>query len=56
MTVEIISRSISVKVWDWAGPFATPESAVRLPTDCATWPGAHIKSKVESIPEFVSLQ
>ena len=30
MTVEIISRSISTKVWDQAGiELATPESAVR---------------------------
>ena len=47
MTVEIISWSISTKVWDWAGiELATPGSAVRLAsvarpvTDCATWPGS----------------
>ena len=46
MTVEIISWSISTKVWDRAGiELATPESAVRLAsvarhvTDCATRPG-----------------
>ena len=46
MTVEIISWSISTKVWDWAGiELATPGSAVRLAsvarhvTDCATRPG-----------------
>ena len=46
MTVEIISRSISTKVWDRAGiELATPGSAVRLAsvarhvTDCATRPG-----------------
>ena len=46
MAVEIISRSISTKVWDRAGiEFATPGSAVRLHsvarnvTDCTTRPG-----------------
>ena len=46
MTVEIISRSISTKVWDRAGfELATPGSAVRHTsvarqvTDCATRPG-----------------
>ena len=46
MTVEIISWSISTKVWDRAGiELATPGSAVRLAsvarhvTDCATQPG-----------------
>ena len=46
MTVEIISRSISTKVWDRAGiELATPGSAVRHAsvarhaTDCATGPG-----------------
>ena len=46
MTVEIISWSISTKVWDRAGiELATPGSAVRLAsvarhvTDCATRPG-----------------
>ena len=46
MTVEIISRSISTKVWDWAGiKLTTPGSAVRHAsvarhiTDCAKWPG-----------------
>ena len=46
MTVEVISWSISTKVWDWAGiKLATPGSAVRLAsvarhiTDCATRPG-----------------
>ena len=45
MTVEIISRSISTKVWERAGiELANPESAVRLAsiarhvTDCATRP------------------
>ena len=37
MTVEIISRSISRKVWEWAGiEIATPGSAFGLATDCAT--------------------
>ena len=47
MTVEIISWSISAKVWYWAGiKLTTPGSAVRHPsvarhvTDCATRPGA----------------
>ena len=46
MTVEIISRSISTKVWDWTGiELATPGSAVRHPsvarhvTNCAMRPG-----------------
>ena len=46
MTIEIISRSISTKVWDRAGiELATPGIAVghasgaRHVTDCATWPG-----------------
>ena len=46
MTLEIISCSISTKVWDRAGiKLATPGSAVRLAsvarhvTDCATRPG-----------------
>ena len=46
MTVEIISRSISMKVCDRAGiELATPGSAVRFAsvarhvTDCATRPG-----------------
>ena len=50
MTVEIISRSISTKVWDRAGiELTTPESAVRHAsvarhvTDCATRPGADRK-------------
>ena len=48
MTVEIISWSISMKVWDRAGiKLATPESAVRLisvarhVTDCATLHGVN---------------
>ena len=46
MTAEIISRSISTKVWERAGiELATPGSAVRHAsvarhvTDCATQPG-----------------
>ena len=45
MTIEIISWSISTKVWDRAViELATPESAVRLASaarhvsDCTTWP------------------
>ena len=48
MTVEIISWSISTKVWDWTRiKLATPGSAVRLAsvarhlTDCATRPGKY---------------
>ena len=37
MTEEIISWSISTKVWDQAGiELTTPGSAVGLATDCAT--------------------
>ena len=40
MAVEIISCSISMKIWDRAGmEHATPGSAVRQITDCATLPG-----------------
>ena len=52
MTVEIISWSISTKVWDRAGiELATPGSAVRLAsvarhvTDCATRPGEKVWSE-----------
>ena len=39
MTVEIISRSISRKVWDRVGiKLATPASAVGLTTNCDTGP------------------
>ena len=41
MTIEIISRSISKKVWDRAGiELATPGTAVRHATNCATGPGS----------------
>ena len=56
MTVEIISRSISTKVWDRAGiELATPRSAVRHAsvarhvTDCAMQPG--VVSVVVTITE-----
>ena len=40
MAVEIISRSISTKVWDRAGiKLATPVSVVRCVTDSAMRPG-----------------
>ena len=40
MTLEIISRSNSTKVWDWAEiELVTPASAVRVTTDCAMGPG-----------------
>ena len=52
MTVEIISRSISTKVWYRAGiELATPGSAVRHAsvarhvTDCAMRPGIQIKGR-----------
>ena len=39
MVVEIISLSISMKVWDQAAmELATPGSAVRHITNCATRP------------------
>ena len=55
MTVEIISWSISTKVWDRAGiELATPGSAVsfasvtRHVTDCATRPGMFwLRSKIQ---------
>ena len=44
--IEIISRSISMKVWDlaWfelvpAGSAVRHSSVARQVTDCATWPG-----------------
>ena len=61
MTVEIISWSISTKVWDRTGiELATPGSAVRHAsvarhvTDCATRPGlfeirAYIKGRINLI-------
>ena len=52
MTVEIISQSISTKVWDQAGiKLATPGSAVKLTsvarhvTDCAMRPGSDCKTE-----------
>ena len=40
MAVEIISQSISTKVWDWAEiELGTSGSAVRHVTDCAMWSG-----------------
>ena len=54
MTVEIISWSISTKVWDRTGiKLATPGSAVRNAsvarhvTDCATWPGIQFYGVLE---------
>ena len=42
MAVEIISRSISAKVWDQARiELATPGLAVGRVTGCATQPGKH---------------
>ena len=40
MTLEIISRSISMKIWDRAEiELLTPGPAVELTTDCAMGPG-----------------
>ena len=36
MVIEIISQSISTKVWDWAGIEHATHGFV---SDCATWPG-----------------
>ena len=45
MTIEIISQSVSMKVWDRAViKLATPGSAVGLATDCATGLGIQILS------------
>ena len=61
MTLEIISRSISTKVWNWAGiKLATPESAVlasvaRQVTDCATWPSKDSSYKMDSELEGLGL-
>ena len=59
MIIEIISRSISTKVWDWARiKLATPGSAVRLAsaagqvTDCATWPGKKILCTGNTLNDF----
>ena len=47
MTIDIISRSISTKVWDWAGiELETHESAVRLATNCTMGPGTSCCMKV----------
>ena len=44
MTVEIISLSISSRVWDGAGiNLATLQSEVGLATDCAMGPGENAK-------------
>ena len=60
MTVEIISRSISTKVWDRAGTdLATPGSAVRLAsvarhiTDCAMRPGDFVVVAAFLFREFI---
>ena len=58
MTIEIISRLISKKVWDWVGiQLAAPGSAVRHTsvarqvTDCPTQPGAtQWKCLIEMLP------
>ena len=47
MTVEIISRSISMKVWDRARIILTiPNSAVGLATDRAMGPGPILTMKL----------
>ena len=39
MTIEIITQSISKKVWEWAWiELATPGSAVGLASNCVIWP------------------
>ena len=39
MTIEVISQSIFMKVWDWADiKLMNPGSAVRFTTECATGP------------------
>ena len=44
MAVEIISWSISARVWDWDGiDLVTPGSAVRHVTDCAMGPCPFMK-------------
>ena len=49
MTEEIISQSISTKVWNWARiELSTPGSAVRLVTNCTTGPDSHFKDKIMS--------
>ena len=46
MAVEIISCSVSTKVWDWAGiELATPGSAVGRITDYALFPGPNYTCK-----------
>ena len=56
MTLEIISWSISTKVWDRAGiTLANPGSAVRLAsvarhvTDCATQPGTVVLTCMQTV-------
>ena len=58
LIVEIISRSISTKVWDRTGiELATPGSAVRLASDCATGPShlPNMKRKTEIFPALILL-
>ena len=39
MTEDIISQTISMKLWDWAGiELVTPRSAVGLANDCFIGP------------------
>ena len=61
MTVEIISLSISTKVWDRAGiKPAIPGSAVRLAsvarhvTDCAMRPGLTIIGSEDPVPVILA--
>ena len=50
MAVEIISGSISTKVWDWARiKLATPGSAVRNVTDCALLPGHECMNSISNV-------
>ena len=51
MTIEMISGSISTKVWDRAGiTLLIPGSAVRLDTDCATGPVIQFLDKIRFLP------
>ena len=57
MTVEIISGSISMKVWDWARiKLATPGSAVRHITDCANGPDVGSDLRVRTVSKKIANQ
>ena len=47
MTIEIISQSMSMKVWDWAGiELANPGSTVRHVTDCTNGSGDTLEQNI----------